>query len=84
MPSKIGAESKSYLARLQRTTADGKVTGAEADTLIAEAKKGFTEVKGHYLAGFVDAHQSKFDAQAKAKLAAFVHGAMPGLAKVGA
>lgn len=82
MPSKIEREADRYKQRLDTTLKDQKVTPQEADTIIAEAKKSFTEVKAHYLSGFVDHRAQNFDPAARAKLVAFVSGEMQALAKI--
>jgi hypothetical protein len=83
MPSKIEAEATRYQAQLKRTLADGKVTEAEAQTLLKEAEApGFTEVKALYLSGFLDRNADRFDPQARAELSTYVHGELTATATV--
>ncbi|MFO0601021.1 MAG: C2 family cysteine protease [Myxococcaceae bacterium] len=84
MSSKIMREGSAYKAKLERTLkVDGKVTVAEADAIIKDAKAGkFSEVKAFYLSAFIDSGSQKFDPAARAKLAAFVQNDMHALAKI--
>ena len=62
MPSKIERESNLYIAKLDKTMSDGKVTPREADALIKDAKNGrFTQLEAHYLSAFIDRSKRKFD-----------------------
>jgi hypothetical protein len=75
MASKIESEANRYKAQLKATLKDGKVTTAEADALVKDAKKaGFTEVKAFYLTGFQDRNGDKFEAKGRADLQKFVTG----------
>lgn len=83
MGSKIDREGTRYKAKLDKTMADGKVTTAEADALLKDARNGrFSEVEAHYLSGFVDRKPRSFDPAARARLVAFVNGEMETLAKI--
>lgn len=76
-------EGERYMARLDKTMADGKVTTKEVDSLIKDAHNGhFSEVEAFYLSAFVDRTPRKFDPAAREKLIAFVSGEMHALAKV--
>ena len=73
MPSKLMAESNRYKAQLKAMGKDGKVTQAEVNQLVKEAKAGnFSEVKAHYLVGFLGQYGDKFEPGARATLAKFV------------
>ncbi len=73
MPSKLMTESNRYKAQLKSMGKDNKVTQAEADALVREAKKGdFTEVKAHYLVGFLGQYGDKFEPGARATITQFL------------
>ena len=83
MSSKIMREGERYMARLDKTMADGKVTTKEVDALVKDAHNGhFSEVEAFYLSAFADRTPRKFDPAARAKLLAFVQGEMHALAKI--
>jgi hypothetical protein len=85
MPSKIERASERYMARLDKTLADGKVTTREVAALIRDARDGhFTELQAHYLSGFVDRNKRAFDPAARAKLVAFVQAEMAAYASIAA
>lgn len=83
MSSKINREGERYVARLDKTLADGKVTTKEVDALIKDAHNGhFSQVEAFYLSAFADRTPRNFDPAARAKLVAFVEGEMKALAKI--
>lgn len=85
MPSKLMAECNRYKAQLKSLAKDGKVTQAEVTKLVKEAKTGeFSEVKAHYLVGFLAHYGDKFDPKAKQALTAFVKEDMKAYAKIAA
>ncbi|MEW6433768.1 MAG: C2 family cysteine protease [Myxococcota bacterium] len=85
MSSKIERDSARYMARLDKTLTDGKVTKQEVTALIRDAKDGhFTELQAHYLSAFVDRNKRAFDPAARQKLVAFVQGEMEALATIAA
>jgi len=75
MPSSIESEATKYKAYLKSTLKDGKLTQAEANSIVADAKKDGTEVKALYLAGFVEANGDKFDPAVRNTLESFLTGA---------
>ncbi len=85
MPSKLMAECNRYKAQLKSLVADHKVTKAEVTKLVKEAKSGeFSEVKAHYLVGFLAHYGDQFDPSAKKALEAFVKTDMKAYAKIAA
>lgn len=83
MPSKLMAESNRYKAQLKSLAKDGKVTKAEVNALVREAKNGsFTEVKAHYLIGFLAHYGDTFAPGARAALTQFVKSDMKAYARI--
>lgn len=77
------AECNRYRAQLTALARDSKVTRAEVSALVKEAKNGsFTEVKAHYLIGFLAQYGDKFEPSAKAALTKFVHSDMKAYARI--
>lgn len=85
MPSKLMAECNRYKAQLSTLAKDGKVTKAEVTRLVKEAKTGeFSEVKAHYLIGFLAHYGDQFEPSAKAALTKFVQSDVKAYAKIAA
>jgi len=83
MPSKLMAECNRYKAQLTSLAKDGKVTKAEVTALVKEARSGtFTEVKAHYLIGFLAHYGDKFEPSARAALTRFVNRDMKAYARI--
>jgi hypothetical protein len=83
VPSKVQTESTRYKAQLKALVKDGNLSNAEAKALVKEAKSGsFTEVKAHYLIGFMAKFQDKFEPAARETLLKFVQSGQLSSAKI--
>lgn len=72
-----------YKAKLEKTLADGKVTKAEANAILRDAKDGrFAQVEAHYLSAFIGLDGKKFDPVAHQKLLEFVKHEMVAFAEI--